>query len=197
MGFVPWRGETLAELYAHAKTSIEGDDADEYCHWAMTCAHLLSKHHDRALASLRRALEINPNCSLVHGSMGTVLAWAGDAEVSIDRNELALRINPQDPTNFFRHFGLALAHYIAGRYREAAHHGAAVSETRPAWWLGQLIYCASLAKLGRRDEAGLILADLRRLRSGLDRTSLAMLPFARTRDLDHLLDGLSEAGAFA
>ena len=80
MGFVPWRGQTLAELYAHAKTSIEGDDADEYCHWAMTCAHLLRKHHDRALASLRRALEINPNCSLVHGSMGTVLAWAGEAE---------------------------------------------------------------------------------------------------------------------
>jgi len=196
MGFVPWHEQTIAELYAHAKTSIECDDADEYCHWAMTCAHILRKQHDRAIASLHRALEINPHCSIVHGSMGTVLAWAGDPEGSIQRNELALRINPQDPTNFFRRFGLALAHYMAGRYAEAALHAAAVSETRPAWWLGQLIYCASLAKLQRRDEATVVLADLRRLRPGFDEATLEVLPFARSRDLEHLADGLRHAGAF-
>jgi TolB-like protein/Tfp pilus assembly protein PilF len=195
MGFVPWSEQAIAELYTHAKTSIECADADEYCHWAMTCAHILRKQHDRAVASLRRALEINPNCSIVHGSMGTVLAWAGDPEKSIERNELALRINPQDPTNFFRHFGLALAHYLAGRYAEAAPHAAAVSETRPAWWLGQLIYCASLAKLQREDEANVVLADLRRLRPGFDASALDVLPFARSRDLEHLADGLRHAGA--
>ena len=69
---------TIDAIHTHAKTSIECDDADEYCHWAMSCAHLLRKQHDRALASLRRALEINPNCSIAYGSMGTMLAWAGE-----------------------------------------------------------------------------------------------------------------------
>ena len=196
MGFVPWRELTIDAIHAHAKTSIECDDADEYCHWAMSCAHLLRKQHDRALASLRRALEINPNCSIAYGSMGTMLAWAGEPEASIERNELALRINPQDPSNFFRRFGLALAHYVAGRHAEAVTHAAAVSQTRPAWWLGQLIYCASLAKLHRRDEAAVILADLGRLRPGFDAAALEVLPFAKRRDLEHLADGLRHAGAF-
>ena len=73
-----FREQTIDAIHAHAKTSIECDDADEYCHWAMSCAHLLRKQHDRALASLRRALEINPNCSIAYGSMGTMLAWAGE-----------------------------------------------------------------------------------------------------------------------
>ncbi len=35
MGFIPWTSETIGEVYAHAKISIECEDADEYCHWAM------------------------------------------------------------------------------------------------------------------------------------------------------------------
>ena len=75
-------------------------------------------------------------------------------------------------------------------------HAAAVSQTRPAWWLGQLIYCASLAKLHRRDEAAVIIADLRRLRPGFNAAALEVLPFAKSRDLEHLADGLRQAGAF-
>ncbi len=104
MGFVPWTSSAIDQLYVHAKTSIECEGVDEYCHWAMACAHLLKMQHGRAVASLQRALEINPHCSLAYGAMGTVLAWNGDCDDSIQRNELALRINPQDPSTFFRHF---------------------------------------------------------------------------------------------
>ena len=194
MGFVPWTEQVIAELYSHAKISIEADDADEYCHWAMQCAHLLKKDHERAIASLRRSLEINPHCSLAYGAMGTVLAWAGQYDSSIERNELALRINPQDPTVFYRHFGLALAHYLASRYDEALVHAGMVLETRPSWWLGQLIYCASLAQLGRTEEASRILDELKRARPDMSAASLNILPFASTRDRQHLIGGLSKAG---
>ena len=88
------------------------------------CAHILVSRGSMycscasstcIFASLDRALEINPSCSLAYGSIGTALAWAGQTDASIERNGYALRINPQDPANFFRHFGLALAHYLAGR----------------------------------------------------------------------------------
>ncbi|CAN5255124.1 BTAD domain-containing putative transcriptional regulator [soil metagenome] len=194
MGFVPWTAEIVDEVYAHARASIELEDADEYCHWAMECAHLLKKQHERAVGSLHRALEINPHCSLVQGSMGTVLAWAGDQDESIRNNELALLINPQDPSTFFRHFGLGLAHYLASRYEKALAHAGVVSQTRPAWWLGQIVYSASLAQLGRLEDARRILDELRAGRPRLDAGFLSVLPFANPRDRDHLLDGLRKAG---
>jgi TolB-like protein len=197
MGFIPWSQTVIDRLYLHATAAIGSDDADEYCHWAMCCAHLLRNEHALAIASLRRGLKINPNCSLLHGSMGTVLAWDGQHEHSIECNELVLRINPQDPSNVYRHFGLALACYLARRYDEALLHAMDVVETRPSWWLGQLIFCATLAQLGRHDEAVRALDNVTGMRSRMDASTLGILPFARPSDREHLLDGLRKAGLSA
>jgi adenylate cyclase len=194
MGFIPWTKQTLDALYTHAKVSIESDGADEYSHWAMECAHLLRKQHELAAASLRRALEINPNCSLAYGSMGTVLAWSGQSDASAESNEQALRDNPQDPSNFFRHFGLALAHYLASRYDKAVAHARMAVQARPGWWLAQMIYAASLAQLDRPKEAALILAGLRSGGRELNTSSLTVLPFARASDRKHLDVGLRKTG---
>lgn len=194
MGFVPWTEHAIDQLYAHASISIESEGADEYCHWAMECAHLLRMRHELAAASLRRALEINPNCSLAYGSLGTVLAWGGQYDASIESNELALRVNPQDPSNFFRHFGLALAHYLASRYENAVIHASAVAQARPAWWLGQIIYAASLGQVGRRDEACRVLDELNQVRPGVNTITLSVLPFAHAHDRAHLIAGLRKAG---
>lgn len=186
MGFIPWVEPTIEEIYKHGKASVESDEADEYSHWVMECAHLLKKEHEPAMASLRRALEINPNCSLAIGSMGTVLAWSGQPDESVRSNELALHMNPQDPSNFFRHFGLALAHYLASRYSKAVAHARMVVQTRPGWRLANLVYAASLMQSQRPDEAVRILSALQ----PLDVRGLNYLPFARSEDLEHLRRGL-------
>jgi adenylate cyclase len=194
MGFAPWTEAVIEGIFVHAKLSIEAEDADEYCHWAMACAHLLRKEHDRALASLHRALNINPHCSLAHGSIGTVLAWSGQPDEAIKRNELALRMNPDDPSNFFRHLGLALAHYIGSRHETALIHSHSVLQLRPDWWLGLLVQAASLAKMERHAEARRTVGELQRVRPGMTCESLRLLPFARPADREHLLDGLRDAG---
>jgi adenylate cyclase len=197
MGFIPWSQGVIDQLYLHAKAAIESDDADEYCHWAMCCAHLLRKEHALAIASVRRGLKINPNCSLLYGSMGTILAWDGQHERSIESNELALRVNPQDPSNVYRHFGLALACYLARRYDEALVHAMDVVGTRPSWWLGQLIFCATLAQLGRYDEAAQALENVKPMRLRMNASTLGILPFACATDRQHLVDGLRKAGLAA
>lgn len=197
MGFIPWTMQTIDALYTHAKISIESDGADEYSHWAMECAHLLRKEHELAAASLRRALEINPNCSLAIGSMGTVLAWSGQYDASVKSNELALRVNPQDPSNFFRHFGLALAHYLAGRYYKAVAHARMVVQMRPGWQLAKVIYAASLAQSQRPGEAARILTDLRPAGLEMSKSALNMLPFAHAGDREHLELGLCKTGVWA
>ena len=194
MGYIPWTERAVDEVYRHARIAVESEDADEYAHWAMACAHLLRRQHQRALASLRRALEINSNCSLAHGSIGTVLAWAGQHDASVASNEFALRINPQDPSNFFRHFGLALAHYLASHYDRALVHASAVLQMRPSWRLGQILYAATCGQMARREDAKPILDELIRVPPGIPASSLDVLPHAHARDRQHLFDGLSLAG---
>ncbi|MEQ1956810.1 BTAD domain-containing putative transcriptional regulator [Mesorhizobium yinganensis] len=194
MGFVPWTNDLVDEAHRHAKIAIEAADADEYSHWAMACAELLRSEHERAATSLKRALQINPNCSLAHGALGTVLAWAGRPDAAVKSNEIALQINPDDPSIFFRHFGLALAHYLALRYDQALVHASAVVQARPVWWLGLLLFAASLAQSGQLGDAGRVLGELTRVLPDTALSALNVLPFASARNREHLLEGVAKAG---
>jgi adenylate cyclase len=139
-------------------------------------------------------LDINPSFSLAYGSTGTVLAWQGASESSIANNEIALRINPSDPTNYYRYFGLALAHYLAARYEKALEYAALVVQLRPDWWLALMIYAATLAEVGQVAEAGAVRTELKVVRPGMTIVDLIDLPFAKQSDREHVARGLKKAG---
>jgi TolB-like protein len=193
-GFIPWDEATADRVMSFAQRAVIAEDADEYAHWMLGLAHLMTCQHDRAVVSLRNALDINPSFSLAYGTLGTVLAWAGESDESIANNELALRINPSDPLNPHRHFGLALAHYLASRYEDALKHAGLVVELRPDWWLGLIMYTASLAQSGRLKEARTACGVLRRAKPDMTLASLNDLPFAKESDRNHVAEGLHKGG---
>ena len=94
-GFIPWDRAAADRVMLYAQRAVVAEDADEYSHWMLALAHLMACQHDRAVVSLRRALDINPSFSLGYGTLGTVLAWAGESSKSIANNEIALKINPR------------------------------------------------------------------------------------------------------
>jgi TolB-like protein len=193
-GIIPWDKAAADRVMMLAQRAVVAEESDEYSHWMMALAHLMACQHDRAIVSLRRALDINPSFSLGYGTLGTVLAWGGEPDASIANNELALRINPSDPLNPHRYFGLALAHYLAGRYANALEYAGIVVQLRPDWWLALIIYAASLAQVGRAAEARTACADLRRTNPDMTVASLDPLPFAKASDRDHVANGLRKAG---
>lgn len=191
-GAIPWtEGANNAMLFA--RRAIESDVEIEYAHWALALAHLMRKEHARAVASLRRALEINPNFSLGYGTLGTVLAWAGNIDDSISNNLVAMKADPGNPSMFFRHFGLALAHYLAGRYPTSRDFAARVVQARPTWWLGLVIYGAGLAQCDQVKEAEGVCAELLQ-QVGKHDTWVSDMPFADAGDCEHLMQGLRKAG---
>jgi TolB-like protein/Flp pilus assembly protein TadD len=194
IGFVPWDLTAQERVMASAQRAVVAEHADEYAHWVLALAHLMAGQHERALVSLRRALDINPNFSLAYGTIGTVLAWSGEPDESIAYNELALRINPSDPINSHRYFGLALAYYLGSRYKKALDYATLAVQLRPEWWLAQIIYSATLAQIGRVPDAQIACAGLLRLKRELTLTLLKGLPFAKITDRAHLADGLRKAG---
>jgi adenylate cyclase len=193
-GFIPWERAAADKVMMLAQRAVVAEETDEYSHWVLALAHLMACQHDRAIVSLKRALDINPSFSLGYGSLGTVLAWAGEPDQSIANNELALRINPSDPLNPNRYFGLALAYYLAARYTKALEYAEIVVQLRPHWWLAVIVYAATLAQLGRVADARMGVVDLRRAKPDMTIAALGGLPFAKASDRSHLADGLRKAG---
>jgi TolB-like protein/Flp pilus assembly protein TadD len=193
-GFIRWDRAAADQVMSFAQRAVVAEPADEYSHWILAMAHLMACQHHRAVVSLRRALDINPSCSLAYGSTGTVLAFAGQSDESIANNELVLRINPGDPTIHHRYFGLALAHYLASRYATALQYAELAVQLRPDWWLALIVHSTSLAQVGRAPEARAACVELRRAKPDMTVASLNGLPFAKASDRDHVADGLRKAG---
>ena len=177
-----------------ALNAVSLNPLDEYAYWALGLANLLALQHERAIGALRRAIELNPNFSLGHGSLATILAWSGEPEESIRQNELALRLNPRDPSNFFRHFGIALAHFIAGRYDRAANSAKAVAGEKPDWHLAHAMLIAGLAHLDRMQEAGAALRTCLFSFPDLRVADFWWLPFRSPAALELLKEGLRKTG---
>jgi tetratricopeptide (TPR) repeat protein len=108
---------------------------------------------DEGIAALERAVELNPNCSVAYGSLGTALAIAGRAEDAIANQEIAIRMNPRDPSIFFRFSGLALAHYTAGEFEMATLWAERAIHRMPRWYLAHFLLAASHVALGRSEQA--------------------------------------------
>jgi TolB-like protein len=194
IGFIPWDSAASERVMSFAQRAIVAEHPDEYAHWVLALAHLMGAQHDRAIVSLKRALDINPSFSLAYGTIGTVLAWGGEPDESIANNELALRINPSDPLNSHRYFGLALAHYLGLRYTKALEYATLAVQLRPEWWLALIVYSATLAQAGRITDAQIVCAGLLRLKPEMTVASLKALPFAKMTDRDHVAEGLRKAG---
>ncbi|MBM3647996.1 MAG: hypothetical protein FJX11_09430 [Alphaproteobacteria bacterium] len=193
-GHIAWDRSAAERVMSFAQRAVLAEDADEYSHWVLSLAHLMAGQHDRAVVSLQSALDINSIFPLAYGTLGTVLAWGGKPEESIANNQQALKINPGDPLNAHRYFGLALAHYLASRYALGVENGALAVQLLPEWWLGLVIYAASLAQAGRLVEARTVAGDLMRVRPDMTVSALESLPFAAASDRDHVAKGLRKAG---
>jgi len=120
MGHASDTKAAISEAYKLGKTAVRLNEYLEYAHWILGLIQLIRGKHDMAIAELERAVELNPNMSIAYGSLGTVLAFSEESDESIRNNEIAIRMDPKNPAIFFRFSGIAMAHFVAGRYSEAA-----------------------------------------------------------------------------
>jgi adenylate cyclase len=102
---------------------------------------------------LRRSIEINPNFSLGYGTYGTVLAYAGRPTEAIEKTEYAIRLNPKDPSIFFRYAVLSIAYFLLEDWEKAIRWAKQATDNKPSYWVPYAIMAASQHLLGRRDQA--------------------------------------------
>jgi TolB-like protein len=183
----------LRESSASAQTAIGLDAREAYGYFALAGASLYLGDHPVALDNARRAVGLNPNFAYGHYRLGQVLLFAGRPAEAVGPIERSLRLSPYDPQVGPMLETLALANYQAGDYEQAARQAAAA--INPADRFGSGVLAASLARLGRVEEAARAFARARESTPSPHRPLAA--PYADPAHLKHLRDGFRLAGSRA
>ncbi len=96
-----------------------------------------------------RAIALNPNLAAAWRFSGYTRVFLGDQDTAIAHLQQAIRLSSLDPLSFIVHNGIALAHFFAGQYEQAA---AAAEKAGPNYITGVLMVAVSLSLAGRTEE---------------------------------------------
>jgi adenylate cyclase len=155
MGFAEEPEKLKNEALKSIQTALRLAENNEHSNWGLGIAlAFFEDKYDEAEAAYKRAIEINPNFSLGYGSYGTLLAYAGRAAESIEKTQYAIRLNPRDPSIFFRYSALSIAYFISPDFEQSRKWAQLSIERKPDWWVAHALLTASLWLLGRKKEAG-------------------------------------------
>ena len=194
LGFVPDVRPAMETAHALARRATHLDNRNEYAHWALgiSCWGLLK--YDESLAALERAVALNPNCSLAYGSLGTLLGILGRSDDAIANQEIAIRSNPLDPSIFFRFSGVALAHYMAGRYEEAIEWAERAIHRMPRWFYAHFVLAASHVAIEQKTQAEEAVKACRDVLPDIRIQNLDRIPLKDPGKMNELRDRLRIAG---
>ena len=173
--------------------SIALDETDEHAHWILANIFWSLGDIESAMAEHERSLEINPNWSLGLADLGESLCYAGRWEEGLPKVELAIRMNPRDPSIFFRFNSMATGHYFAGDYEAAERWARKTVQRRRQYFLGHVYLIASLIRRNRIPEGRAAASDLLQLYPDFKTASLRPIAF-RPEDFARLSEDLRAAG---
>ena len=149
-----WSANPAADAHAAAECAARMDRNDPAAMAMLAFMHsVLHKDHVVSAAMLDRVIDAAPVCGLAESLKGLALSWLGDAQTAIFHAERAETMPALGPERAWRHMVPAGAHYIAGRYGDAARWARVSAMHHPGIAANARILAASLVVLGRLDEA--------------------------------------------
>jgi adenylate cyclase len=140
-----------AELALKALKS--GTDDPEVLWQSAYAAGFFGPSFSEYYPQLKRSIELNPNGAQGWVAYGLALLFSGKGEESIDKFETGIRLNPLDPLVYRPQMGLAMTYLCLGRYEESINWGKKALLSGPDYFPVLRTTAASLAYLGRLDEA--------------------------------------------
>jgi len=185
-----------AEALRLAQAALKADRTDPYVLWqAGLTIGLLEGDLDEAAALIDRSLSINANANRAWLASAFIRCSLGDPETVIEHAERSMRLSPLDVSLWVAQGVLAVAHVQLKNYEEAALWGRKAIRLHRDNLPAHHMLVASLAQMGRQEEAEAALSELLDLDPGLTIKGLKKrYPIAGYRNLDGFLEGLKKAG---
>jgi TolB-like protein len=195
-GWMTNRVQVVAEAVRLARQAVElgRDDAVALCTGGYGLARL-GLDFEAGAFFIDRARTINPNLAAAWYFSGLARVHLGDPETAIAHLAHVMRLSPLDPIIFMMEYGMAIAHFIAGRTDEATSWAERALREKPNCHPALRVAAASHAFAGRLDCARNALARLRALDPALRISNLKeFAPFRRPEDSAKYEDSLRKAG---
>ncbi|WP_442581891.1 hypothetical protein ACSBOB_07905 [Mesorhizobium sp. ASY16-5R] len=136
------------EAVALAEKAVALDPNDAGCHYFFGTILAYDRRWPESDAAFARALEIDPNHADTWAALSDMSVLGGRIDDSLEQIDKALRLNPYPACWYFCHLGQA--QYAAGDYERAVETLRRQETYRTN---SRKFLAASLAQLGRRDEA--------------------------------------------
>jgi len=190
----PAMGHELKRAPELGARAAELDDSDPWAHLALGYVAFMQRRMTESVAEFQHALQLNPNFAAAHGYLGWALGFDGQFDKSMIHLQEALRMSPHDPQNAIFNVGMAISHYMAGRYDDAIAACRTAFQTRAGMARGARIYIASLAQAGRVEEARVALARMKETHPDLSIAWIEQnVPYTQA-PMAKFLDGMRKAG---
>jgi adenylate cyclase len=179
-----------------AREALEaGRDDPRVLMLAGTVLAVLAHEWETAVAALDRALSLNVNSAQAWKLSGWARILAGDPRVGAEQLSHSIDLSPRDPDITRALAGLGVANFMAGDYNEALKFGRQALQEVPRNAVAHRVVAASLALLGRVEEAR---EAVRALLAVAPNTTLSRLrkyhSYRDTEFVERYHRGLSEAG---
>jgi TolB-like protein len=195
-GWISVTANDIAEVTRLAQRAVEvgKDDAIALATSGWALAYVV-RDLEVGAGLIDRALVLNSNLAEAWYFGGWAKNYLGEPEPAIERFARAMRLSPLDPRMSGMQAGTAFAHFLLGRYDEAASRAAMALQDRPDFQPGLRIAAASNAMAGRPEQAHRAVARLRQLNPTLRVSTLKNLvgPW-HAEDLSRFEEGLRRAG---
>jgi serine/threonine protein kinase/Tfp pilus assembly protein PilF len=176
-----------------AEEAVQLDTANHVAHGALSLIHMFRGEYEHATIEGHRTIDLSPNNALWLAVVGMYLAQQEDFEHGMPMVRKAIALTPHPPSWIM--MAIFYDHYHHGRYQDALVEAKGMDLGGD--FRGSLFLAAAYGQLGRPDDAGQALDELRALwpRPVGDIRQELIERHAFTPELtDHLLEGLEKAG---
>lgn len=182
------------EAIRKAQTAADLAEEDPFVLTVLGAALTITRQYQAGLLAVEKALALDPNSAWAWSRSGYLQIQFDRPDKAIDHFEKAIRLSPFDPLIFNSHFGIGMAHFVAGRYGDCVNWCEKALLANPkAIWINRTL-AAAYVFTGQRKEAEL---SVRRLLDGYPGLTIPAVRSAqawRPRVLDRLSEGLKQAG---
>jgi TolB-like protein/Flp pilus assembly protein TadD len=162
-------------------------------HWALGFVHVQGRQHDRAIASLRKALELDRSYADAYALLGGIYTYLGQPAKTIPLLRTAMRLNPDAGYLYFQILGRA--YLFENDVEQALINLREASARNPVDLETRVYLAAAMVAAGNRQDAEWEAAEIRVLDPGFTmRKWLETYPMTSASQKERLSGILAKVG---